>query len=753
MVDFVRFSEFVAIHPSGNNSLVGLSDGVNAISEFPLNWTTATRPIAPTNGTLGYNTDTSTYEYWNANTSMWVQLENNTTGIINPAPINSIAWYASTGNTIDGLISLANSVLSFDPSGVPLISTILPTLLTIGSPKIDQILDSSGNITLFLNPASAAVNYISVFNQSTGFAPGFTASGSDTNIGFGLNAKGTGNFLLTSANTIPLSISSGTGLQHNTSFSFANTAASRIVTFQDADGTVAFTSQIPSLPISPANGGTGVANTGNLTWGAAVTFSGAFASTFTLTGVTTVTFPTSGTLATTSQIPTGSALTKTDDTNVTLTLGGSPTTALVNAASLTLGWTGTLSGTRGGTGVNNGASTITLGGSLTTAGAFASTFTMTGATNVTFPTSGTLATVGDSIISIQGTASQVLVNGTSGSPVTGTPITLTLPQNIATTSTPIFAGINDANNLPILALNTGATPANFFSIVNSAGNPQISVTGSSTNPGFNLATKGIGSFFFLSASTTPINILSGTGLQHSTGFAFANTAASRTVTFPDADGTVLFSSSPTINIQKFTTSGTYTPTSAMQYCIIECVGAGGAGGGAALSTGTGTGGGGGAGAYSRKFATAATIGASQTVTVATGGTPGTAGNNPGGNGSGATSVGAICTAGSGTGGGGVAANNAGVGGAGGIVGTGDLSVAGNAGAGGFAASIVTVSMQSGGGGAGTWGGQAAITGTGSQAGNGAGTGGNAGISTVSSAAKAGGAGANGIVIITEYIYG
>ena len=37
-----------------------------------------------------------------------------------------------------------------------------------------------------------------------------------------------------------------------------------------------------------------------------------------------------------------SALTKTDDTNVTLTLGGSPSTALLQATSLTLGWTGTL---------------------------------------------------------------------------------------------------------------------------------------------------------------------------------------------------------------------------------------------------------------------------------------------------------------------------------------------------------------------------------------------------------------------------
>lgn len=48
---------------------------------------------------------------------------------------------------------------------------------------------------------------------------------------------------------------------------------------------------------------------------------------------------------------TGAALTKTDDTNVTLTLGGAPTTALLRAASLTLGWTGTLGVARGGTNI------------------------------------------------------------------------------------------------------------------------------------------------------------------------------------------------------------------------------------------------------------------------------------------------------------------------------------------------------------------------------------------------------------------
>jgi hypothetical protein len=54
----------------------------------------------------------------------------------------------------------------------------------------------------------------------------------------------------------------------------------------------------------------------------------------------------------TNASPAGAALTKTDDTNVTLTLGGAPTTALVNAASVTVGWTGTLAATRGGLGMS-----------------------------------------------------------------------------------------------------------------------------------------------------------------------------------------------------------------------------------------------------------------------------------------------------------------------------------------------------------------------------------------------------------------
>lgn len=89
-----------------------------------------------------------------------------------------------------------------------------------------------------------------------------------------------------------------------------------------------------------------------------------------------------------SDIASGAALTKTDDTNVTLTLGGTPSTALLVATSLTLGWTGTLAVSRGGTG--GGSASITLFNNIT--GYTASGATGTTSTNLVFSTSPTLVT-------------------------------------------------------------------------------------------------------------------------------------------------------------------------------------------------------------------------------------------------------------------------------------------------------------------------------------------------------------------------
>lgn len=124
-----------------------------------------------------------------------------------------------------------------------------------------------------------------------------------------------------------------------------------------------------------ANGGTGVNNgSSTITLGGSLTTSGAFTSTFTMTGNTSVTYPTSGTLATTSQIPsvTPAALTSTSDTNVTITLGGTPATALLQASSITMGWSGQLGVSRGGTGAASQTAYAVLCGGTTSTGAYQS---------------------------------------------------------------------------------------------------------------------------------------------------------------------------------------------------------------------------------------------------------------------------------------------------------------------------------------------------------------------------------------------
>jgi len=84
------------------------------------------------------------------------------------------------------------------------------------------------------------------------------------------------------------------------------------------------------------------------------------------------------------------ALTKTDDTNVTLALGGGHAAALLSATSLTLGWTGQLAPTRGGTGINNaGTFTNATNSSITGGGTLA-----LGGFTLTIPATGTAALLG-----------------------------------------------------------------------------------------------------------------------------------------------------------------------------------------------------------------------------------------------------------------------------------------------------------------------------------------------------------------------
>lgn len=211
-----------------------------------------------------------------------------------------------------------------------------------------------------------------------------------------------------------------------------------------------------------------------------------------------------------------------------------------------------------------------------------------------------------------------------------------------------------------------------------------------------------------------------------------------------------------LNKQLFAASGTYTPTANMVYCIIECIGGGGGGGGCANSgaAAENMGGGGGGGGYSKITVSAATIGASQTVTIGAAGQGGASGSNPGNNG-GTTSVGTICIANGGTGGAASSPGATAAGGAGGTAGTGDIATTGQTGQLGIFSTVNTSVVVGGmGGNSGGGLGQGATSPSANSGGNGAtgyGGGGGGGYTTSASGARGGGAGSIGYVLITEFI--
>lgn len=323
------------------------------------------------------------------------------------------------------------------------------------------------------------------------------------------------------------------------------------------------------------------------------------------------------------------------------------------------------------------------------------------------------------------------------------------------------------SNLNVVTINTATgqlgsqtssgitgTATQFDVIVGAAGNTVASVGpgtagqvlqsgGAAANPVYSTATYPL--------TTTSQQLLYSTATNVVGQLTTANSALAAT----NSSGTLgmrLFS----VVTQVFTVNGTYTPTTGMLYCKVRMVGGGAAGGGAA-ATGAGqssVGSGGGSGEYAEATVSAATIGASQTVTIGAGGTANSGAT--GGNG-GNTSLGAIVTANGGSGGitSASAVSGQANGGAGGTGGTGG-SFRANGQHGTQTYQIVaTSSLIPGDGGnsqfgAGGQGSTAITAGTGS-AGTVYGSGGGGSGNTSSLTAKLGGVGTAGIIIIDEYV--
>jgi hypothetical protein len=198
------------------------------------------------------------------------------------------------------------------------------------------------------------------------------------------------------------------------------------------------------------------------------------------------------------------ALTKTDDTNVTLTLGGSASTALLNAASLTLGWTGQLAVTRGGTGLStvaqgdilygSAANTLAVLSKNTTATRYLSN---TGTTNnpawaqvnLSNGVTGTLPTANGGTNLTTFTANGVVYASSTSALATGsilgfdgTNLLLNTASSIATTWFSIYGASSSKNGIAVQnSADTGTIYSIFFR------NSVNTLIGSITNDGSNTA--------------------------------------------------------------------------------------------------------------------------------------------------------------------------------------------------------------------------------------------------------------------------
>lgn len=334
----------------------------------------------------------------------------------------------------------------------------------------------------------------------------------------------------------------------------------------------------------------------------------------------------------------------------------------------------------------------------------------------------------------------VLITGTTGVPsvladgTTGQVLT-------ATTGSPPSWANAAASSITITGDTGGGLTGNSFTLT--GGSTGLTFAGSGT-------TETLGGTLDVANGGTGAATLSGPLLGNGTSAVSALSGNSKVVA-SNSSGTFAARAFSVV-IQTFTSTGTYTPTSGMLYCQIQASGGGGAGGGGPAASATySTGGGGGSGEYAVGVFSAATIGASQSVTIGAAGTgnSGTTGGN-GGN----TSVGALISANGGSGGpvGAAGAASQAAGGAGGTGGSGG-SYRVNGSYGGSTIAIVASGINIGGNGASSPFGSGALytfnaNGAGAT-GNGAGGGGcGDGGGNV---ARTGGAGTKGAVIITEYV--
>lgn len=211
----------------------------------------------------------------------------------------------------------------------------------------------------------------------------------------------------------------------------------------------------------------------------------------------------------------------------------------------------------------------------------------------------------------------------------------------------------------------------------------------------------------------------------------------------------------TVQVNRFTSSGTWTKPANTIWVVAEVQGAGGGGGGATPTAAgqSSAGGGGGGGGYSRKTFLASALGSTEAVVVGTGGAAGAASNSLAGSGTDSSFHGVLAEGGNGAlGGQPSSASVITAGGSGGGATGGDLNIVGEMGRGSIIVSGTVASLGSGGSSALAPGGGQPLGNFNGRFGPQGGGGGGPGDAFASNATgTTGGIGGNGLVIITSYI--
>jgi hypothetical protein len=648
-------------------------------------------PSSTINYRLRFNTDEQLYEYYDAVLGAWTQLQESafTVGpfITYTADI-SLPDAQNLGLLANGIlkqtIALGVAALDIAVNGTDYYGPgfVIPgtsggtgvnngvRTINLGSPTTGYVLtsDASGNATWQAVSISGAITTINGDSGSTtpalgvvtinGGTTGLTTTGSGSTLSLGglLNSTfgglgvsnptahgiligegaspvtpivlSSGQILIgsTGADPVAAAINSGTGIL------VANSAGSITVSLAPI-ATLNILSNITGVSAAP------IANTLTATIDAAigstqgnVLYRNGTVWTV-LTPGTNGQFLTSGgpaaNVSWSSQVaPTGQALTEVNDTNVTMTLGGSPTVALLAATSLTLGWTGQLSITRGGTGV----SSVTTAPAATAWAGWDANLNLS-ANNFIAGYTTTATAAGNTTLTVGSTSSQFFTGVT-----------------IQTVTMPVASTLVTGHHFYVVNNSSGAVT------INSSGGNAIQVMAAGTtcnltcilNSGTSAASWYAEYAFQSGSSTGTVN--SGS-INQVAWYAANGTAVSG---LPTANNGVLVTSaggvpsiSSTLPAAVITniagrylgttiyTSGTntFTPNAATNTCIVTVIGGGGGGGGVAGGGGgTVGGGGGGSGAIASAILTRSQmIGAGTTTQAVVGalGAGGTSGANTG----------------------------------------------------------------------------------------------------------------------------